>query len=48
MVFDRKFGVHKLFSKINLPKTNFKFSYGLGVISKDQDLINEINTEFKL
>ena len=48
MVFDRKFGVHKLFSKINLSKTNFKFSYGLGVISKDQDLINEINTEFKL
>ena len=48
MVFDRKFGVHKLFSEIKLPKTNFKFCHGLGVVSKDQDLINEINTEFKL
>lgn len=48
MVFDRNFGVYKLFSEIKLPKTNFKFCHGLGVISKDQDLINEINIEFKL
>jgi len=48
MVFDIKFGVHKLFSGIKLPKTNFKFCHGLGVVSKDQDLIDEINTEFKL
>jgi len=47
-VFDRGFGVHKLFSEIKLPKTNFKFSHGLGVVSKDSNLINEINQTFSL
>lgn len=40
--------VDKFFSEITLPKTNFTCSYGLGVVSKDETLIQEINTVFNL
>lgn len=45
-VFDRNFGVYKLLNEIDLPKTNFRTSWGLGVVSKDQELINKIKTVF--
>lgn len=40
--------VDKFFAEIELPKTNFTCSYGLGVVSKDEDLIQEINAVFDL
>ena len=40
------FGVRKFFGEIDLPKVNFHISNGLGVVSKDQELIEEIKTEF--
>lgn len=40
------FGVKRFFSEINLPKTNFIVSNGLGVVSKDEKLIAEINQTF--
>jgi len=40
--------VYKFFEEIDLPKINFTFSYGLGVISKDKELIEEINSVFSL
>ena len=40
------FGVRKFFGEIDLPKVNFHISNGLGVVSKDQTLIDEIKTEF--
>ena len=48
MVFNNNFGVHKLFQEIKLPKTNFKFCHGLGVVSKDEKLIDEIKIKFNL
>ena len=43
-----KFEVYKLFGEIDLPKLNFTFSSGLGVVSKDKKLIEEINDNFNL
>ena len=40
--------VHKFFEEIDLPKINFTFSYGLGVISKNKNLIEEIDSKFDL
>lgn len=40
--------VYKFFNEIDLPKTNFTFSYGLGVISKNTQIIEEINCTFDL
>lgn len=40
--------VDRFFNEIDLPKVNFKCSYGLGVVSKNKDLIEEIKSEFKL
>ena len=40
------FGVKDFFKEITLPKTNFKHCNGLGVVSKDINLINEINKNF--
>lgn len=37
------YGVHRFFSEISLPKTNFTHSEGLGVVSTDPALIAEIN-----
>jgi predicted O-methyltransferase YrrM len=42
-----RFGVKDFFEEIDLPKTNFKHCNGLGVISKNADLINEINKNFE-
>jgi predicted O-methyltransferase YrrM len=41
------FGVKDFFKEIQLPKTNFKHCNGLGVVSKDINLINEINKNFE-
>lgn len=43
---DRGFGVYKVFEEINLPKVNFKQSCGLGVVSRDEFLIEEIKNVF--
>tara|TARA_B100002019_G_C21180777_1_gene553551 strand:+ start:98 stop:727 length:630 start_codon:yes stop_codon:yes gene_type:complete len=42
-----RFGVKDFFGEIDLPKTNFKHCNGLGVISKNSNLINEINKNFE-
>ena len=42
-----RFGVKDFFEEIDLPKTNFKHCNGLGVISKNAHLINEINKNFE-
>ena len=42
------FGVKQFFNELDFPKTNFKFCYGLGVMSKDENLIEEIKIEFNL
>jgi len=42
-----RFGVKDFFEEIDLPKTNFKHCNGLGVISKNSNLINEINKNFE-
>ena len=41
------FGVYKFFDEIKLPKLNFKVSHGLGVVTIDTKLLEEIRTEFK-
>lgn len=46
MVENPEFGVIKFFKEINLPKTNFGHCNGLGVVSKDINLINEIKNNF--
>jgi glycosyltransferase involved in cell wall biosynthesis len=45
-VEDRNFGVNRLFDEIDLPKFNFTQSYGLGVVSKNKDLIELIKVLF--
>lgn len=40
------FGVKRFFGEINLPKLNFSVSHGLGVVSKDVELLKEIYDEF--
>lgn len=45
-VFHGSFGVHKFFDEIDYPKLNFTISNGLGVVAKDQDLIDEIRNVF--
>jgi predicted O-methyltransferase YrrM len=47
MVENPEFGVSRFFNEINLPKTNFKHCNGLGVVSKDIHIINEINKNFE-
>ena len=46
MVENPEFGVSRFFKEINLPKTNFEHCNGLGVVSKDINLINEIKKNF--
>lgn len=48
LVTDHPFGIKKFFSEIELPKTNFEFCHGLGVVSKDSSLIEEIKKTFNL
>jgi hypothetical protein len=40
------FGVKQFFKEITLPKLNFMHSAGLGIVSKNLDLINSIKTNF--
>ena len=42
------YGVREFFDKITLPKTNFTCSHGLGVVSKNSSLIEEIQKTFQL
>jgi predicted O-methyltransferase YrrM len=42
------YGVREFFDKITLPKTNFTCSHGLGVVSKNSSLIEEIRETFQL
>lgn len=44
---DPTFGVKKFFDEIPLPKFNFSFSNGLGIVSKDQNIIDEIKNDFR-
>lgn len=45
-VFHGSFGVHRFFDELDYPKVNFVVSHGLGVVAKDQKLIDEIRTKF--
>lgn len=42
-----EYGVRKFFDEIELPKFTFTHSFGLGVVSKNQSLINHIQENFK-
>ncbi len=42
------FGVNKFFNEIDLPKINFTHTYGLGVVSKNKNLIEKIQNTFDL
>ena len=42
------FGVKDFFAEINLPKTNFPQSSGLGVVSKNVELIEKVKRTFNL
>jgi len=41
-----KFGVRKLFDEIDLPKFEFLHSFGLGVVSKNKDIITKIHKKW--
>ena len=41
-----EFGVRKYFDEIDMPKLNFRHSAGLGIVSKDPDLISDIAAVF--
>lgn len=43
-----KYGVKKFFEEIDLPKCNFTHTFGLGVVSKNKDLIDFIQKNFDL
>jgi predicted O-methyltransferase YrrM len=43
-----EYGVKKFFDEIDLPKITFTHSYGLGVVSKNKDLIGTIKMQFNL
>ena len=42
------FGVKDFFAEINLPKTNFPQSSGLGVVSKNAELVEKVKRTFNL
>jgi tetratricopeptide (TPR) repeat protein len=42
------FGVKRFFDELQLPKLNFTCSYGLGVVSKNKELIQEIDMVFSI
>jgi predicted O-methyltransferase YrrM len=48
MLGGRQFGVKRFFEEIDLPKCNFTHTFGLGVVSKNKDLIEFIKTNFDL
>lgn len=41
-----EYGVEKFFKEIDLPKCNFTHCFGLGVVSKNQKLIEQIKKTF--
>ena len=43
-----EYGVKKFFSEVDLPKINFTYTFGLGVISKNEELIEYIKVNFDL
>lgn len=43
-----EYGVKKFFEEIDLPKVNFTHTFGLGVISKNEELIEYIKVNFDL
>lgn len=45
-VYVSDFGVYKLFDEIELPKLNFTHSYGLGIVTKNTNLYNDIKDFF--
>ncbi len=45
---NNKYGVKKFFDEINLPKCNFTHCFGLGVVSKNQSLIELIKKTFNI
>lgn len=45
-VFEDSFGVRKFFRELDWPKLNFKNSYGLGVATKNVELLNMIREKF--
>lgn len=47
-LYGNHYGVKKFFDEINLPKCTFTHCFGLGVISKNKDLINLIQNNFDL
>ena len=48
-IFDtNEYGVKKFFEEIDLPKCTFTHSFGLGVVSKNEKLIEQIKTTFNL
>ena len=47
-VFRSPYEVHRFFAEIDLPKTNFTHSNGLGVVSSDASLIAKIEREHKI
>ena len=44
----KEYGVKKFFDEIDLPKCTFTHSFGLGVVSKNEKLIEQIKTTFNL
>jgi hypothetical protein len=47
-VLREPYGVHRFFQEIQMPKTAFTHSNGLGVVSSDSDLIARIRREHKI
>lgn len=45
-VFQPGFGVNRFFEEIPFPKINFTNSYGLGVVTHREQLLDKINEEF--
>lgn len=45
---DKEYGVKKFFEEIDLPKVNFTHTFGLGVISKNKNLIKYIEKNIPL
>ena len=43
-----EYGVKKFFDELDLPKLTFTHSFGLGVVSKNQNLIEFIQNNFDL
>jgi hypothetical protein len=42
------FGVRRLFDEIKQPKTNLRNGYGLGIISWDRGIVQEIASNFEV